>query len=68
MRHLVNQGGIPSIIFAPGCFGQAHKIDEYIELDTYTACIEHLIEMIVSWCNLEAETVPIAADEEANCR
>lgn len=67
MRHLVNQGGIPSIIFAPGCFGQAHKIDEYIELDTYTACIEHLIEMIVSWCNLEAETAPIAADEEANC-
>lgn len=55
MRHLVNQGGIPSIIFAPGTFGQAHKTDEFIELDNFTACIEHLIVMIASWCGEAAE-------------
>jgi len=51
MRHLVNQGGIPSIIFGPGSIAQAHKADEYIDLSEFAACIEHLIAMIASWCN-----------------
>jgi acetylornithine deacetylase len=51
MRHLVNQGAIPSIIFGPGTIAQAHKPDEHISLAEYTACIEHLIVMIARWCN-----------------
>lgn len=50
-RHLVNQGGIPTVIFGPGTIGQAHKPDEHISVDDYLAGIEHLIAFIASWCN-----------------
>jgi len=52
MRHLVNQGGIPSIIFGPGTIAQAHKPDEHIVLAEYTECIEDLIEIIAKWCGV----------------
>lgn len=55
MRHLVNQGGIPSIIFGPGTIAQAHKPDEHIALGEYLDCIQHLIAFIVTWCNQDAE-------------
>ena len=54
MRHLVNQGGIPSIIFGPGSIAQAHKPDEHIPVDDFLAAIEHLIEFIAEWCDTEA--------------
>ncbi len=57
MRHLVNQGGIPTIIFGPGTIAQAHKPDEYIALVEYADCIEHLIDFIWAWCNEDAATV-----------
>jgi len=56
LRHLVNQGGIPSIIFGPGTIAQAHKPDEHIDLGEYLDCIEHLIDFIWAWCNQEAES------------
>ena len=55
MRHLVNQGGIPSIIFGPGTIAQAHKPDEHIDIQEYLDCIEHLVEFIWKWCNMDAE-------------
>jgi acetylornithine deacetylase len=58
MRHLVNQGGIPSIIFGPGTIAQAHKPDEHIAIHEYLNCIEHLITFIASWCNEDAESDP----------
>ena len=51
MRHLVNQGNMPAIIFGPGSIAQAHKPDENITLQEYLDCIEHLITFIWSWCN-----------------
>lgn len=54
MRHLVNQGGIPSLIFGPGSIEQAHKSDEHIVLAEYLEAIEHLVAFIVSWCNGDA--------------
>lgn len=53
MRHLVNQGAIPSIIFGPGAIDQAHKADEYINLPEYLQCIDHLIAFIPRWCGVE---------------
>ena len=50
MRHLVNQGGIPSAIFGPGSIAQAHKADEYIVIEEYLEAIEHLIAFIADWC------------------
>jgi acetylornithine deacetylase len=55
MRHLVNQGNIPTIIFGPGSIAQAHKPDENITVQEYLDCIEHLIAFIWSWCNQPAE-------------
>ena len=55
MRHLVNQGGIPSIIFGPGTIAQAHKPDEHIDVREYLDCIEYLVEFIWKWCTMDAE-------------
>ena len=50
-RHLVNQGGIPTVIFGPGTIDQAHKPDEHISIEAYLASIEHLIAFVGNWCN-----------------
>ena len=50
MRHLVNQGGIPTMIFGPGTIAQAHKPDEHIPVSEYLDCIGHLIRFIHAWC------------------
>ncbi len=55
MRHLVNQGGIPAIIFGPGTIAQAHKPDEHIAVREYLECIEHLIAFIPAWCAMPLE-------------
>ena len=55
MRHLVNQGGIPSIIFGPGTIAQAHKPDEHIDLQEYLDSIGHLMAFIPAWCGVEGE-------------
>jgi acetylornithine deacetylase len=54
MRHLVNQGGIPSMIFGPGEIAQAHKADEYIRVDEYLDCIAQLVRFIPEWCSAQA--------------
>lgn len=54
MRHLVNQGGIPTVIFGPGTIAQAHKPDEHIAVKEYLECIEHLVDFIPAWCSLPA--------------
>ncbi|MBM3571011.1 MAG: M20/M25/M40 family metallo-hydrolase [Alphaproteobacteria bacterium] len=51
MRHLVNQGGMPAIIFGPGTIAEAHRPDESIDVREYLDCIEHLIAFIARWCN-----------------
>ncbi len=55
MRHLVNQGGIPSIVFGPGSIAEAHKPNEHISISEYLAAIEHLIAFICSWCGAKVQ-------------
>lgn len=50
MRHLVNQGGIPAMIFGPGTIAQAHKPDEHIPVAEYLECIRHLVRFVHAWC------------------
>jgi len=64
-RHLVNQGGVPTVIFGPGTIAQAHKPDEHIEVAEFLICIEHLIAFIASWCN-EDETRPFEEAAKAS--
>lgn len=58
VRHLVNQGNIPSIIFGPGMISQAHRPDEHISIASYTASVEHLIALIGAWCDQEPPNRP----------
>ncbi|HJU20907.1 MAG TPA: M20/M25/M40 family metallo-hydrolase [Casimicrobiaceae bacterium] len=51
MRHLVNQGGIPTIVFGPGSVAQIHKPNESIEIAQYLDCIDYLVEFVCGWCN-----------------
>ena len=51
MRHLVNQGGIPSMVFGPGSVAHIHKPNELIEIEQYLDCIDYLIEFVCDWCN-----------------
>jgi acetylornithine deacetylase len=53
MRHLVNRGGMPGIIFGPGSIAQAHKSDEYIPVEEYLEAIEFLMIFIMEWCGVE---------------
>lgn len=58
MRHLVNRGDIPTIVFGPGAIAQAHKPDEHIRLHDYLQSIEYLIACLGTWCNTEKDSSP----------
>ncbi|MBM3540389.1 MAG: M20/M25/M40 family metallo-hydrolase [Alphaproteobacteria bacterium] len=58
MRHLVNQGNIPTVIFGPGTIAQAHKPDEHIQLAEYLESIDYLIRFIGQWCNESRDSGP----------
>ncbi len=48
-RHLLNSGGIPSIVFGPGDMKKAHSIDESISLNDYIDGIKVLALTIMDW-------------------
>jgi acetylornithine deacetylase len=50
MRHLVNQGRIPTVVFGPGSGRQAHRTDEYVDLSSLVPCIQTLALTIYRWC------------------
>ncbi|MBI2016930.1 MAG: hypothetical protein HYS77_15545 [Candidatus Rokubacteria bacterium] len=52
LRHLVNQGGMPGIVFGPGSIAEAHRPDERVPLGQYHAAIERLIAILVAWCGV----------------
>ncbi|MDB5550289.1 MAG: Acetylornithine deacetylase [Rhizobium sp.] len=42
---MVNDGGIPTIVFGPGSIDQAHSLDEYVEIDQVIAAAEMLVAL-----------------------
>ena len=56
LRHLINRGGIPSIIFGPGDIAQAHKVDEHIQIREYLDFVQLLTKLIPQWCNQDQES------------
>jgi len=51
MRHLKNQGKIPTVIYGPGGSGQAHRPDEYFLVADMLPSIQSLALAIYRWCN-----------------
>ncbi len=50
LRHLVNTGGIPTVLYGPGDVRAAHRTDEYIPEAELTAAARSLALLIVRWC------------------
>ena len=54
MRLLVNEGGIPTIMFGPGNVRQAHQPDEYVPLTELKTCTQALALTILRFCQVAA--------------
>jgi acetylornithine deacetylase len=50
MRLLVNQGGIPTVLFGPGDVRRAHQPDEAVPLDDLRRVMETLIVVALRYC------------------
>jgi acetylornithine deacetylase len=51
VRHLKNQGKIPTVIYGPGGSGQAHRPDEYFLVADMLPSVQSLALAIYRWCN-----------------
>jgi acetylornithine deacetylase len=51
MRHLINQGNIPTTVFGPGWGDQIHKPDEFMPIDSMLPAIKTLALTIYEWCH-----------------
>ncbi len=45
----LNQAGIPTVIFGPGSIQQAHRLDEFVNLEAVQAAARVYREMALSW-------------------
>jgi len=55
MRHLVNTGGTPTVIFGPGDVRNAHAPDEHVPVDELVAVARTLVLMILRICGHEED-------------
>jgi acetylornithine deacetylase len=51
MRHLKNQGKIPTVIYGPGASDQAHRPDEYFPVADMLPSVKALALAVYRWCN-----------------
>ncbi|MDR1744826.1 MAG: M20/M25/M40 family metallo-hydrolase, partial [Planctomycetota bacterium] len=49
-RLLVNYANTPTVIFGPGRLGNAHTVNEHLELDQFYAAVKILAIAIWRWC------------------
>jgi acetylornithine deacetylase len=47
--HLMNLANIPSVAIGPGPIEKAHMVDEFVTLDTLTACADLIAEFTMQW-------------------
>ncbi len=52
MRLLINQGGIPSVLFGPGDVRMAHQDDEFVPLNELKTFTEVLVVTILRFCDI----------------
>jgi acetylornithine deacetylase len=50
MRLLVNEGGIPTILFGPGDVRQSHRPDEFVPLDDLLLATRALALTVLRYC------------------
>ena len=50
MRHLINQGNIPTTVLGPGWGDQIHKPDEFMPIDSMLPAIKIIALGIYKWC------------------
>ncbi|MBQ04903.1 acetylornithine deacetylase [Candidatus Bathyarchaeota archaeon] len=53
MRHLVNTGGVPTVLFGPGDVRQAHTSDEYVEIEGLVTAARVLALTALRFCGYE---------------
>jgi acetylornithine deacetylase len=53
MRHLVNTGGTPSVLFGPGDVRNAHGPDEYVPIGELKAAAQTIALTILRFCGCE---------------
>jgi acetylornithine deacetylase len=55
MRHLVNTGGVPTVLFGPGDVRQAHAPDEYVEIGDLATAARVLALTVLRFCGYEED-------------
>lgn len=50
LRLLVNQGGIPGVLYGPGEMAQAHQTDEFVPVWQLLVAARSLALLILRWC------------------
>jgi len=53
MRHFLNAGEIPCVMYGAGDVRLAHFSDEYIELDDFLTATKTIALLIADWCGVE---------------
>lgn len=53
MRHLINTGGVPTVLFGPGDVRQAHAPDEYVEIGDLATAARVLALTALRFCRYE---------------
>jgi acetylornithine deacetylase len=53
MRHLINTGGVPTVLFGPGDVRQAHAPDEYVEIEELVTVARVLALTALRFCGYE---------------
>jgi acetylornithine deacetylase len=53
MRHLINTGGVPTVLFGPGDVRQAHAPDEYVEIGELVTAARVLALTALRFCGYE---------------
>ncbi len=49
-RLLSNYGGIPALICGPGSIGDAHSVNEFVEISQYLDAVKAYCDILVNWC------------------